>query len=83
MTDDLARIGADEQTEAHRREARKLASAIAGDVIAYHTALQDAGISGELLADLTRDFGGKWHDAQLCVAVQVDVSALYAEDDDV
>lgn len=43
-----------------RTEARRFAEALAGDVIAYHDALQQAGIAGELLDDLTRHFSAAW-----------------------
>ena len=40
---DYERITRDEQTETQRREARKFASSLAGDVSAYHTALYAEG----------------------------------------
>lgn len=79
--DDLARISVDEQTETHRREARKFVASIAGDVTAYHAALKDAGISGELLDALTGDFGGKWHTLQLCDG-DYEIELMYAEGDE-
>lgn len=82
MTDDLARIAADEQTTAFMRDQRKRARAIAGDIATYHTALQVAGIKGELLDSLTDDFGGKWHDYQLGDEIEINVAALYAEGDE-
>lgn len=60
MIDDLRSIFEDDQQDEHRREARRFAEALAGDVIAYHDALQQAGIAGELLDDLTRHFSAAW-----------------------
>lgn len=82
MSDELARIVMDEQTTAFMRDQRKRAVSIAGDIGAYHAALKDAGIEGELLADLTDDFGSKWHDYQLGDDIEINVAALYAEGDD-
>ena len=80
--DDLARITVDEQTETQRREARKFVAAIAGDVCAYHAALKDAGIDGDLLDTLTGDFGQRWHTYQLAEETEIDVMTLYAEGDE-
>ena len=80
--DELTRITVDEQTETQRREARKFVAAIAGDVCAYHAALKDAGIDGELLDTLTRDFGQRWHAYQLSEDVEIDLTTLYAEGDE-
>ena len=57
---DLHIILDDDQFDAERREARRLCEALASDVVAYHTALQDAGIDGELLATLVTQFNARW-----------------------
>ena len=80
--DDLAQIGADDPAAAFMREQRKRATAIAGDIAAYHAALGDVGISDDLRDVLTRDFGGKWHTFQLGTETELDVTALYAEGDE-
>jgi len=60
MTDDLRRIFEDDQHDEHRREARRFAEALAGDVIAYRDALSGAGIKDELLDTLVVQFNASW-----------------------
>lgn len=79
MTDDLARITEDDQAAAFVREQRKRATAIAGDVAAYHAALPDT-MPDDLRDYLTRDFGGRWHALQLDTDVDIEMALLYAED---
>lgn len=81
MTDDLQRITADEQMEAHRREARKVAVALAGDVGAYYTALRGI-VSPALLVSMTHDFNRAWLRCHLEDDMALDLSMMYAEADD-
>ena len=80
MIDDLRSIFEDDQQDEHRREARRFAESLAGDVIAYHHALQQAGIAGELLDDLTRHFSAAWL-PQLNDEPVFDMSAFFGGDE--
>ena len=62
MTDvtTLRRLFRDDQFRAARKDGRKLALAIARDIIAYRRALAGAGIEGQLLDTLTLQFSQHW-----------------------
>lgn len=77
MDDELRQIAGDDQFDAARREARRMVTALAGDVIAYHEALTGAGIDGELVATLTEQFNARWlgpveSDAQIVFSMGAD-----------
>lgn len=77
MNDDLYSV---HEFDQQRAEARRFAEALAGDVIAYHDALQQAGIAGELLDDLTRHFSAAWL-PQLNDEPVFDMSAFFGSDE--
>lgn len=60
MDRDLRDILGRDQFDAERREARRLANALAGDVIAYRDALKGAGIPDPLRATLVEQFNTRW-----------------------
>lgn len=64
MPDDLRDIHDDDQWQAERRA---LAEALARDAVAYRDTLAGAGITGDLLDLMTRDFGQRWVTQQTTV----------------
>lgn len=60
MERDLAIIAEQDQFEATRREGRRLALAIAADIVAYRGALMAAGITDPLLSTLVEQFSRHW-----------------------
>lgn len=77
---DLYDIFTDDQRTAERREARRLATSLAGDVIAYHAALKDAGIPDPLLTTLVTQFNAAWV-GQMADDVEIDFSLILGDDD--
>lgn len=77
---DLYDICADDQRTAERREARRLATSLAGDVVAYHAALKDAGIPDPLLTTLVTQFNAAWI-GQTADEVDIDFSLLLGGDE--
>lgn len=76
----LGDICADDQRTAERREARRLATSLAGDVVAYHAALKDAGIADPLLTTLVTQFNAAWI-GQTADEVDIDFSLLLGGDE--
>ena len=60
MERDLAAIAEQDQFDAIRREGRRLALAIADDIVAYRGALMEAGIADPLLSTLVARFHDHW-----------------------
>ena len=60
MERDLAAIAEQDQFDAIRREGRRLALAIADDIVAYRGALMEAGIADPLLSTLVEQFHRHW-----------------------
>lgn len=73
-------ICTDDQRTAERREARRLATSLAGDVVAYHAALKDAGITDPLLTTLVTQFNERWL-GPVGSDVDVDLAYLLGGDD--
>ena len=60
MERDLREIMGEDQFTAERRDGRRLAVAIAEDVVSYHRTLSEGGLDGDLVSRLTEQFAQHW-----------------------